>query len=314
MLDARRAQRPVLTEDGSPLTLRAATLDVLRDIRDHGENPIAELSARTHTDFPPMWTLRSRILSFSLERFQGAGDTRYASFPETLATSPSSTTLNTTADLALEHSSRSLLWDLRWVSMYSQLTTSDDQQEPADDLRLSTSGSLPGASFPVGSLAFMPYTELLFDSEFTAVESEDGTLNPLQRDASLTLGLSTKRAAVLRAFRVGGFGLRDLTVPEKPTEFGARTNAEIRLTLGSGMYWTTWLDAFVWADTPTADASDLRFKALVDTRVQLALARWLNTAVYAQSFSFAGRLPETSKVGHAMTVGAALDVVGAFRL
>jgi hypothetical protein len=254
------------------------------------------------------------MLSFALERFQGAEDQRYAAFPETLATSPSSTTIDTTADLALDYSSRSLFWDLRWVSMYSQLTTAGDQQEPADDLRLSTSGSLPGASVPVGSLAFMPYTELLFDSEFTAVENEDGTFNPLQRDTSLTLGLATKRAAVLRAFRVGGFALRDLTVTDKPTEYGARTNAEIRFTLGPGMYWYTWVDAFVWADTPTSDTSDLRFKALVDTRLQASLARWLNTAIYAQSFSFAGRVPETAKVGNALTVGASLDVVGAFRL
>ncbi|MFT4626688.1 MAG: hypothetical protein ACI8PZ_005366 [Myxococcota bacterium] len=314
LLDMRRAVRPVLGPGGRPRTLRAATLNVLRALNAADEDPTAVLTARSYTDITPQWLFRSRRVSFALERFQGAEDERYAEFPETLATSASSTTLDATADVALDYSSRGLNWDLRAVAMYSQLTTADDQQEPADDLRLSTSGSLPLASFPVGSLAFMPYSEVLFDSEFTAVENDDGSLNPLQRDASLTVGLSTKRAAVLTGFRLGAFALRDLTVTDKPTELGVRTDGEIRVTLGTGMYWTTVFDAFLWADTPTPDASDLRFKALVDTRIQLALARWLSTSLYAQSFSFAGRVPETAKPGQALTVGVALDVLGAFRL
>ncbi|MBW2255459.1 MAG: hypothetical protein JRI25_12790, partial [Deltaproteobacteria bacterium] len=60
--------------------------------------------------------------------------------------------------------------------------------------------------------------------------------------------------------------------------------------------------------------SDLRFRALLDTAIALPLARYLDISVYGQGFLFQGRVPATSDLGAAWTIGFSLDVSGAFEL
>lgn len=305
--------RRVVTRDGEPVTLRRAVLAELRDFVHAEEDALAVLTARSPSDKPPQWTFRARPLSFSIERFQGAEDEAFAQVPETLATSPSSFTLSGMGDLQLEYSSRGIVWDARARAMLTKLRAGEQRSEPADDLKLSTSASLPGAALKLSNgFTPMPFAEVLYDTEFTPIENvEDGTLLPLQRDLSLTLGLSGS-AGIFRTVRIGAFGLRDLSAIDKPTEYGARTEIYTRVGFGPGLFWTNLLDAYVWADTPQADASDLRFKALLDSRVELPLAWWLNMAFYGRAFVFQGRVPETDRVGASYTVGAALDLSGAF--
>jgi hypothetical protein len=114
--------------------------------------------------------------------------------------------------------------------------------------------------------------------------------------------------------RLGAFVLRDLSVLDKPLEAGGRVELATSVTLAPAVSWSTTLDAFVFADTPTADTSDLRFKALVDTRLSMPLARWLAIAPYGQVFAFAGRVPQTEQPAASYTLGTSLDVIGAFRL
>lgn len=311
------------TWDPGPETLVAGVREGLLGLGDEGE--VAEpyvgrtdaVLARTTSDKSPLWLLRMTRVSFSAARFQGAEDERYAEIPETLATSPSSLTLLADVDAGLEYSDAKVAWDLRQRLMFTRLAIEvdnapDDVSEPADDWRSSSSLTLPVLGIQVGSL-WSPYTELLLDSELTAVEEEDGTLNPLQRDASLTLGVSTY-AGSLKLLRLGVFGLRDLSVPDKPWEYGGRAEASTSVSLGAGLLWTSTLDAFVFADTPETDASDLRFKALIDTRLSLPVTRWFTVAPYAQGFAFSGRLPETSDPALSYTLGTSLDLIGALRL
>jgi len=273
--------------------------------------------ARTPAHKTPLWLLRMTRVSLSAARFQGAEDERYAEIPETLATSPSSLTLLADVDAGLEYSDARVAWDLRQRLMFTRLAIEtpgapDDVSEPADDWRSSSSLTVPAWGLTVGSV-WSPYTELLLDSELTAVEEEDGTRNPLQEDLSLTLGVSTATGA-LTLLRLGAFGLRDLSVPDKPWEVGGRAEASTSVSLGAGLAWASTLDAFVFADTPETDGSDLRFKALIDTRLSLPVTRWFSVAPYAQGFAFAGRLPETSDPALAYTVGTSLDLIGALRL
>jgi len=308
---------PVLDPESQPITLRTAVLQTLRGLRDDPSvgDVITELTGRSASDRPPMWLLRVRSLSFRIERFQGTEDEAYANIPETLATSPSSLTLGGDLDVALDFSSSSLLWDLRVRSSYTRLSTADDPgQETADDLKFSTSASLPAAAIPVPHfLDLMPYGEVFLDSEITPIETEEETL-PQQADLWFTLGLSAKRKGIVRALRVAGFGLRDLSSPDKAMEFGARLEWETRYTFGPGLRWTSECDAAVYGDTTDQDDSDLRFRALVDTAIALPLARWLDISLYGQGFLFQGRVPATSDVGFAWTLGFALDVSGAFEI
>ncbi len=301
-------------------TLVAGVREGLLGIDDDAEPFLGRTDAvlaRTTSDKTPLWLLRMTRISLSAARFQGAEDDRYADLPETLATSPSSLTLLADVDAGLEYSDAKVAWDLRQRLMFTRLAIEspgapDEVSEPADDWRSSSSVTLPVLGVTVGSL-WSPYTELLLDSELTAVEEEDGTRNPLQRDLSLTMGISTYTGS-LKLLRLGAFALRDLSVPEKPWELGGRAEASTSVSLGAGLLWTSTLDAFVFADTPETDTSDLRFKALIDTRLALPLTRWFSVSPYAQGFAFAGRAPETSDPALSYTLGTSLDLIGALRL
>lgn len=305
-------RRALVDAEEQALTLRAAVLNTLTQQRAEKGEPIVSLPPDGNKR-QPLWLLRARTLSTSLEAFEGAEDDRYASLPETLATSPSSFTLSVLTDIALEHNSADLLWDLRHKIAYTELHTQDDRQEPADDWQLSSSVTLPFATLP-SPVRLMPYVETLYDTEFTPVTDELGDELARQQDLSLTLGLSAVPGSRLRRARLGGFVLQDLALPEAPVEAGLRGDAELKLTLVPGVTWTTWTDAYLFATREAATDGDLRFKALTESRIQATLARWLATGVYLRSFAFAGQTETTRRLGHAWTVGAAIDLGGTFAI
>ena len=167
---------------------------------------------------------------------------------------------------------------------------------------------------PLGKkLKFMPYGELLMDSEFTPTE-EDGLSLPRQAELSLAVGLSAGRWGPLRRLRVGLLTQRDLALSEKPLEWGARFEAETWVGFGPRMSWATTFDTNVFGDTLEDDETDLRFKTQIDSRVSMPLARWLSISVYGQAFIFRGRIEATDDLGASFTAGMALDVAGAFEL
>jgi hypothetical protein len=159
----------------------------------------------------------------------------------------------------------------------------------------------------------MPYGELLLDSEFTAAQEEDNVL-PRQADLSFALGFSAGRWGPLRRLRLGLLTQRDLSQSEKPLEWGARFEAETWVGFGPRMSWATTFDTNVFGDTPEDDASDLRFKSLIDSRVSMPLARWLSLSIYGQAFLFRGKIEETQDLGSSFTAGLALDIAGVFEL
>ena len=89
---------------------------------------------------------------------------------------------------------------------------------------------------------------------------------------------------------------------------------ETRVDLTRRLRWIGQLDGYVFGATPDDDASDLRFKVRMDTRVLLPLAEWLDVAVYGAGFVFQGRVPETDAVGSSWSVGVSLDVRSVFEL
>lgn len=316
--------KPVLTGKGDakkPVTLRKAVITVLRDDMTE-ENGLSlpsftELyTVRGPGDKPPMWLLRMRRLSIRIERFQGANNDAFAEMSETRATSPSTLTIGTDLDAALEYSGRAVNTDLRLRALYTRLSSeADPNQETADDIKVSSSLSIPAAGFPKNGFGLMPFGEVLYDTEFTAVESDDGTEIPHQHDLSLSLGLAARRWSFIRELRLSGFANRDMArLTEKSTEFGAQLDAETLVKFGPGVRFTTLWTGRVYGDTPQDDAADMRFHLFGETRFALPLARWLNIAVFGQGYVFQGRIPETSDVGFSWTLGFAFDLVGAFEL
>ncbi|MFT5682990.1 MAG: hypothetical protein ACI8RZ_003917 [Myxococcota bacterium] len=310
--------RPLQGADGAPLLLSQTVVDQLRGVRDSGGGPAA-VSAWLESApgaVPPMWLLRMRQVDLQLVRFQGTENDAFAEVPETLATSPSSVTLSSAADVALERSSARISADLRFVGSYaSQRIIGEEFAESADDWKLSTSGTLPGLAFPAtAKLSWMPYSELLYDSELTPTLDEDGAENLRQADLSLAAGLSSKSWGVLKNVRVGGFANQDIArLGDKPTEFGGKTTWETALKV-SGLTWSTDGDLQVFASTSQDDASDLRLKFTGETRLAMPLARFLSIDLYAQGFALKGRVAANEDLGFSWTLGSSLDVSGAFEL
>ena len=67
-------------------------------------------------------------------------------------------------------------------------------------------------------------------------------------------------------------------------------------------------------DTADDDPSDLRLRALGDTRVMLPLATWLDLGVFGQVFAIRGRTDANDILGVSTTWGLTLDMAGAFIL
>ena len=110
------------------------------------------------------------------------------------------------------------LWDLRGRTQFTRLRTAQGVQETADDAKLSSSVTLPGATVKTGPLSFRPFAEGLLDSELTPTETDAGVQNPRQADLSLTIGLSAPITGPLRALRIGALVLQDLAQTDKRAE------------------------------------------------------------------------------------------------
>ena len=80
------------------------------------------------------------------------------------------------------------------------------------------------------------------------------------------------------------------------------------------MKWTTNANIAVYADTADDDPSDLRLRAIGDTRLLLPLATWLDLGAFGQVFAIRGRTPANDLLGVSTTWGVTLDMAGAFAL
>jgi hypothetical protein len=302
-------------------TLRTVALESLRTVRDTpglgAEGVAQQLLVDGPSTYDPLWLLRVRRIGVQSTSFAGIEEPAFAEVPETLATSPSSYTVGSDADVAVEYSGPSIWSDLRATGTFSRLRAGEeDPQELADDLIVSTSHSLPGLAFPsIPPLRMMPFSEVAYDSEFTAIEIEEGGTGIKQSDLSLTLGISALRAGPIRSLRLGGFVNRDMArLDEKPSEFGGAVDWETFQSFGPSVKWTTTADIAVYADTSDDDPSDLRLRALGDTRVLLPLATWLDLGVFGQVFAIRGRTDANDILGVSTTWGITLDMAGAFVL
>ncbi|TVQ87111.1 MAG: hypothetical protein EA397_19360 [Deltaproteobacteria bacterium] len=303
---------PLRDTDGRPRTLRSVAISALQDLRsEYEEGLLTELLARRSAPAPPRWMLRLRNLSVRIEGFQGADDPAYSQVPETLATSPSSFTIGSAADMSLHYDEERVHWDLRLRHAYTRLRTADIIQETADDLRFSSSLTLPGLTTPsFFGLAARPFGEGLLDSEWTPIVTPAGETLPRQLDLSFTLGLAAVPKGILRTLRIGLIGMQDLSRTDKVPNLGTRVEVETNVAFGPGLRWLTQLHATAYANTPDQDARDLRFRALLDSRVAMPLFRGLDMSFYGNLFAFQGRVPETSAARYSFTLGASLDARG----
>jgi len=301
-----------------PLTLSDAVRGALKAKQGAGEGWVEELLARNPSRVQPQLLLDVSRISFRLVRFEGARTDAYGSVPETLLNSPSSFTLGGDLNVALQYSGPKAVWELRTTAAYTRFAIDGlPPQETADDWTVATSLDLPVAAFPP-NLPFhlRPFVELKFDSEFTPAD-HDGTALPLQSDLSVYGGLAGSPRPWLRRLRLGPFINRDLArLDDKATEFGGRfVGSTFHSPLPRfALFITTNWDVQVFAPTTRDDAADLRLRMFGEARLGVRIIRHLRLAAFVNGLLVQGRVPETSEVAGAVTVGVSLDLAASLRL
>lgn len=310
VLDAR-APAPELDEAGQPLSLRNAVLASLRALRDQAGSdtaPVDALLEPSETTKASLSLLRISRLALTLSSFVSADEARLPNVKESRVNASSSLTFGGDADLALVLERQAIIAELRALGRYTRLDVEDAEPlEQADDLRFSTSLSVPALEYAVGPATLLPYGEVSFDTEFTPTDEVAG------RQAALffTGGLSLKNAPYITALRVGASAGRDFSLL-LPFAFSLRTELESTITFGYELALKLSAVGDWFAPTTGETDANLRFRYTFEGRVALPLARWLNLAAFAQSYVFQGALVDT--VGASHTLGFALDVSGAFGL
>lgn len=314
-LDRARRDDPVGPE-GAPLTLRSAAYGQLVAVAEaQGVDAVVPtLRVEQPKAVPPRWLLRIDELSLAVDRFAGVEDPAFDAVTETLATSPSSTTVAAAGALALERSGSDLTWDLQVETRYGRLVTEADDQETADDLKSSTSLEVSRLGLSTGPLTWDPYLEVLYDSELTPTVDSAGVENPLQSDLYWLGGLSAREAGPLESLHLGAFVSMDLAATGDAPSWGGRLDWQTEADLGRWLQWTSRLELLAWGNTLDDDEGDLRFRALGRTGVDAPLSRWLDLGVYAQGYALQGRVPENDALGFAWTLGVGLDAARIFRL
>jgi hypothetical protein len=310
--------RPLSGLDGSPLTLEALALAALADASAK-DGWVEAWEARSASDVTPQVLLDLSRFSLRVQRFEGPHTDAYAAVPDSALNSPSSFTIGGDADLGLEVSSRSVLWDARFAATYTNFWVDGlPPQETADGWRVSSSVQLPVLALPPKTaFRVMPFAELGFDSEFTPGDDGAGGTLPRRADLSVFAGLSAGKVAGLKSLRLGPFVNRDLgQLDDKLTEFGGRflgSTFHSPLPL-SALWLTTAWDVQVFAPTAADDASDLRLRMWGEVRGSVRLVRSLSLALYVQGLLVQGRVAATSEPTGAVTAGLALDLAAALRL
>lgn len=309
--------RTLQYDSETPLSLRVAVLEELETINklEGPKNISSYLLEEAPNEKPPQWILRSRGLSLRTESFQGMEEEAFSDVPETQASSPSSSTIGYSADVAFEYSDTSIFSDLRYRSTFTELTTGEEDNEIDDDWVLSTSISAIGLSLSTGQLMWMPYSEFLYDSEYTPIELEDGSTSPFkQSDLSVRTGFSTIKWRDIRNIKVGALANRDISqLQEKPTEFAGLFQWETWSSFNS-LLWTNTGEFLFYGQTKDDDSSDLRVRATADTKLSYPFSRLGSISIYGQGMAIKGRVPETASWGLAYNMGMSLDLQGAIVL
>jgi hypothetical protein len=308
--------RPLL-RDGQPAALRDVVLATLREERGGTDEPpiaIEALLERSALAKRPAWFLLVDGLSFRIERFAGADAAVFSTIPDQLARAPSSLALGVAGDGRLWYDADALQLELRSRLRYQRIAVGDaEPRETDDNIRFALAASAPSFDFSTGSASWMPFVEGLLDTEFTPGSgTTDTAALPRRLELSGTGGLSLKQGPIAR-LRVGAQVLRDYSRPDRPTKFGAKLDGEVAASPGP-LKLSLRFESSAYLPVAGEDETDLRFRALVEGRITISLARLVGFTVNGQALAFTGAVPATDSLGLALRIGVALELAGAFKL
>ncbi len=317
------SQEVVLNKQSEPYGFRQLVLDGLTQ-RIVSENDLPTetqlLRAADTISVKRLWFTLNDV-GMTVDSFESPQNEALSSVPESMLNNPSSAAVGANLDTTLEYRADRYKSTFRIQSQYASLyATVDDQeelqkQETGDDVRLSSTVSYSKSTWDVGPLGWMPFGELLWDSEWTPIELEDGTLSTRQSDFSLTGGLSLKPMKSLKTLKFGAMVNRDLAqFDTKPNEYAGSLQLMTSTSFAQALLWSNEGSMMLYGNTPSDDDSDLRLRAFGKSKFTMPVSSNFGLSLYATGLLVKGRSDDNNVWGHGWNVGFSMDVLGTFNL
>jgi hypothetical protein len=308
--------------DGS--NLREYVLSALQTYQDNtGElTPISNLLQTP--DVMPTHQVLFKIndVSFTTENFSSPQQSALSAVPESMINNPSSSTIGGAVDVSLEYIRPNLSGVLRSQNTYSSLTLTSvdgssetDSQEASDDMRQMLTMTYTKPNWNTGPLGWKPFGEILYDSEWTPLELEDGSVASRQSDLSFTGGLSANPYKGFKTLKIGMMVNRDMAqLEEKPSEYAGSLQLNTSSKVLNTFIWTNEGTTLFYGKTPEDDASDLRWRAYLKTKFTLPVTRTIGVSLHGTGLGVQGRSEENNVVGFGWNTAVSIDLLGSFQV
>ena len=315
----RKVEHPI---DG--LNLREFVLDSLQSQNEASGDLLAIESLLQSPELMPTHQVLFKIndVSFTTENFSSPQQEALSEVPESMINNPSSSTIGGSMDVSLEYIRPNWNGVYRSQNTFSSLTLTamdeegeDDTQEAADDMRQSFTMTYTKPNWQTGPLGWKPFGEVLYDSEWTPLELEDGSLSSRQSDLSFTGGLSANPYKGIKTLKLGMMVNRDMAqLEEKPSEYAGSVQLNTSSKVMKTFIWTNEATALMYGDTPDDDASDLRWRAYMKTKFTLPVSRNIGVSLYGTGLGVKGRSAENNVVGFGWNTAVSIDLLGSFQV
>ena len=308
--------------DGS--NLREYVLSALHSYKDSaGELTTISNLLQTPQVMPTHQVLfKINDVSFTTENFSSPQQIALSQVPESMINNPSSSTIGGSVDVSLEYIRPNLNGVLRSQNTYSSLTltsvdgsSEDASQEASDDMRQMLTVTYTKSNWNTGPLAWKPFGEILYDSEWTPLELEDGSLASRQSDLSFTGGISANPYKGFKTLKIGMMVNRDMAqLREKPSEYAGSMQLNTNSKILNTFIWTNEGTALFYGKTPEDDASDLRWRTYLKTKLTLPVTRTIGVSLHGTGLGVQGRSEENNVVGFGWNTAVSIDLLGSFQV
>ncbi len=289
---------------GEPLALRDLALEALAARGAGGPTALTAWMHPTGADKRARWVLDLQQLAFegSVYAAVGAGagaDDGYAEVRETRVRTASHRLVAARGDVYLNREGVSVDWVNRLHLEFAKGFYEDaEDQETADDLRLSTELQVPPWTLPV--IDGVPFANVALVSEFTPTEG-----NPRKKQIEGALGLLWKGGIVTQA-RGAALVVHDFSTDTPDPQLGALAALGLRVELPSAVWSADGEVRYFIPDIGADEPSELGLVAKLRTGLDVPLVARLSLGVYVDLYAYRGQVPATHDPGASIISGLSL--------
>lgn len=292
-------------DEGRALPLRDFAVRALRSRAEaDGASGLAAWMHPSGAEKRARWVLDLRALAFegSLYGALGAGaddGDGYGEVRETRVRTASHQLVAARGDVYFNREGVSVDWVNRLhVEFAKGFYEAAEDQETADDLRLSTELQVPPWTVPV--IRGVPFGNLAFASEFTPTEGNDR-----KKQIEGSLGLLWSGGIVQQA-RAAALVVHDFASDLPDPQVGALAAIGLRIELPSSVWFADGEVRYFIPEIGVDDASELGVVGKLRSGFDVPLFARLSLGIYVDLFAYRGQVPATHDPGASVISGLSL--------